>query len=398
MTINGIQFNKQEFAGSFGDIGTDFPLIIAMILVADLHAPSVLIVFGLMQIITGVVYKMPMPVQPLKAMATIVITQKVAGTILLGAGLAIGLVMLLLSVTGMLDKLTRVVPKVVIRGIQLGLGISLCSLAFKEYISADALLGYGIAFLAFVIIIFFIDNKKFPASLLVIGLGFLYAFSLKVDFQVLSQSAGFNLPQFSMPDIDSILKGFILLALPQIPLSLGNSILATRQVSKDFFPERTDMTVKKIGLTYSLMNLTVPFLSGIPVCHGAGGMVGHYAFGGRTGGSVIIYGLLFITLGIFFGNSFGEIIKVFPLPILGVILLFEGVSLMLLMKDIVGDKKGLVITVLVGVIAFGLPYGFVASIVIGTILYYLPIQLLTLKNIGSGERRAVEKEDEPLSK
>ncbi len=391
MIIADIKFNKQEFAGAFGDIGTDFPLIVAMILAAGLHAPSVLIVFGLMQVFTGVVYKLPMPVQPLKAMATIVITQKVAGSVLLGAGLAIGLVMLLLSITGILDKLTKLVPKAVIRGIQMGLGISLCSLAFKEYISADKFLGYGLALAAFLIIIYFIDNKKFPASLLVIGLGFLYAFTFKVDFQTLYHSAGINLPQFSLPNPDNILKGFLLLALPQIPLSLGNSIMATKQVSGDFFPERTDLTVKKIGLTYSLMNLTAPFISGIPVCHGAGGMVGHYAFGGRTGGSVIIYGLLYITIGLFFGNSFSEIIEVFPLPILGVILLFEGVSLILLMKDIVADKRSLVITVLVGVIAFGLPYGFIVSIIIGTILYYLPIQLTTLKNIGTDENANGEK-------
>lgn len=385
MAISDIKFNKQELAGSFGDIGTDLPLIVAMILAAGLHAPSVLIVFGLMQIITGIVYRMPMPVQPLKAMATIVITQKVAGTVLLGAGLAIGFVMLILSLTGILDKLTQIVPKVVIRGIQMGLGLSLCALAFIEYIASDGYLGYGIAFCAFVIIIYFMDNKKSPASLFVIGLGFCYALLFKVDLPALSDAVGINLPRFSFPDTDNIFKGFLLLALPQIPLSLGNSIMATKQVSTDFFPERKDLTVKKIGITYSLMNLTVPFLSGIPVCHGAGGMVGHYTFGGRTGGSVVIYGLLYIAIGLIFGNSFAEIIKVFPLPILGTILFFEGISLILMLKDIVVDKKGFVITVMVGLIAFGLPYGFIVALIIGTMLYYLPIQLITLKSLGEKE-------------
>jgi hypothetical protein len=383
MQAKSVQFNKQELAGAFGDIGTDFPLIVAMILAAGLHAPSVLIVFGLMQVATGFIYKMPMPVQPLKAMATIVITQKVAGPVLLGAGLAIGVVMLILSLTGILDKLTKWIPKVVIRGIQLGLGISLCALACKEYIASDKVAGYVMAFAAFVLILLFIDSKKLPASLLVITLGFVYALIFKVDVKALYHSVAIHVPQFSVPTTDDILKGFLLLALPQIPLSLGNSILATKQVSGDFFPERTDLTVKKIGLTYSLMNLTVPFLSGIPVCHGAGGMVGHYAFGGRTGGSVVIYGLIYIVLGVCFGNSFAEIIKVFPLPILGVILLFEGLSLMLLLKDIVPDKKGFVIALLVGAIAFGLPYGFFISIILGTILFYLPLQFETLKNIGS---------------
>ena len=299
MNTQKIKFNKQEFAGAFGDIGTDFPLIIAMILAANLHAPSVLIVYGLMQILTGLTYKIPMPVQPLKAMATLVIAQKIAGPILLGAGLSIGLVMLVLSFTGLLDKLTKLVPKAVIRGLQLGLGISLCSLACKEYIAADKLWGYLLAFGAFLIVIFFIDNKKFPASILVIGLGFLYAFIVSVDFQALFQAIGVSFPRMTVPAVEDVSKGFVLLALPQIPLSLGNSIMATKQVTSDLFPERTDLTVKKIGITYSLMNLIVPFLGGVPVCHGAGGMIGHYTFGGRTGGSVIIYGLFYIGIGIF---------------------------------------------------------------------------------------------------
>lgn len=382
MNTQKIKFNKQEFAGAFGDIGTDFPLIIAMILAANLHAPSVLIVYGLMQILTGLTYKIPMPVQPLKAMATLVIAQKIAGPILLGAGLSIGVVMLVLSFTGLLDKLTKLVPKAVIRGLQLGLGISLCSLACKEYIAADKLWGYLLAFGAFLIVIFFIDNKKFPASILVIGLGFLYAFIVSVDFQALFQAIGVSFPRMTVPTVEDVSKGFVLLALPQIPLSLGNSIMATKQVTSDLFPERTDLTVKKIGITYSLMNLIVPFLGGVPVCHGAGGMIGHYTFGGRTGGSVIIYGLFYIGIGIFFGNSFEEVIKVFPLPILGVILLVEGISLMLLVRDTVQDKKGFIIAILVGALAFGLPYGFMVSMLVGTTLYYLPVRLEALKYLG----------------
>lgn len=386
MTVRALQFNRNELAGAFGDIGTDFPLIVAMILAADLHAPSVLIVFGLMQVFTGVVYRMPMPVQPLKAMAAIVITQQVAGNVLLGAGLAIGIVMLILSLTGALDKLAKFVPKVVVRGLQLGLGISLCALAFKKYIPADDLPGYILALGAFVLIIAFLDSKRFPAAILVIVLGFIYAFAFKVEFSSIAQAVGFHLPQLHVPDTEALWKGFLLLAIPQIPLSLGNSILATKQVSNDLFPERTDMTIKRIGLTYSFMNLVVPFFSGVPVCHGSGGMVGHYAFGGRTGGSVVLYGLLYLGIGVFFGERFGEIIQVFPLPVLGVILMFEGAALMLLIKDVVSDRKGFVIAVLVGVIAFGLPYGFVIALVVGTVLHYLPLGLKTLNNLGVSER------------
>src|SRR5690554_6924869 len=294
--IKGISFNRHEFSGSFGDIGTDLPLIVAMILAADLHAPSVLIMFGVMQILTGLVYNMPMPAQPLKAMATLVIAQQLGGGLLFGAGLAIGMVMLILSVTGALDGLSRLIPKVVIRGLQLGLGITLALLAFQQYIPADDFNGYVLALFSFVLILWLMGNKKMPAAIVVIVLGFLYALFFSLEVGDLAQAIGFNLPQWNIPTTDNILKGFLLLALPQIPLSLGNSVLATQQVAKDLFPEKKRLTIKKIGITYSLMNLVNPFFSGIPTCHGAGGMAGHYAFGGRTCGSEVLYGLMFLVL------------------------------------------------------------------------------------------------------
>jgi hypothetical protein len=126
-----IRFDRNEFAGAFGDMGTDIPLLIGMTLAAGLDGTSVLVMFGAMQILTGLVYRLPMPVQPLKAMAAIVIAQQASPATLYGAGLAIGLVMLLLATTGLLDWLARVVPKCVVRGIQLGLGLQLASVALK---------------------------------------------------------------------------------------------------------------------------------------------------------------------------------------------------------------------------------------------------------------------------
>ena len=65
------------------------------------------------------------------------ISQKLSGSILYGAGLAIGVVMLLLSVTGLIDALARAVPKTVVRGIQFGLGLQLATLALKDYLLAE---------------------------------------------------------------------------------------------------------------------------------------------------------------------------------------------------------------------------------------------------------------------
>jgi hypothetical protein len=364
-----IRFDRNELAGAFGDIGTDLPLLIGVILAAKLDASSALIVFGGMQILTALFYQMPMPVQPLKAMAALVISQKLDGEILFGAGLAIGAVMLLLSLSGALTWLGRAIPKTVVRGIQFGLGLQLSLLALKDYVPSEGIQGYALAAISLVITLFLLGNRKYPASLFVIALGIGYAALVHSDALFQPYALGISLPKFFIPTWEQIATGFLLLALPQLPLSLANSLLATKQTASDLFPEKK-LSLQQLGLTYAAMNLISPCFSGVPICHGSGGMVGHYAFGGRTGGSVIIYGLFYLVLGVFFASSFERVIQLFPLPILGVILFFEGLSLIKLLGDLLGEKKDFLIAVLTGVLATGLPYGYIVGVAVGTLAWY----------------------------
>lgn len=372
-----IRFDRNELSGAFGDIGTDFPLLVGMILAAGLDAPSVLIVFGAMQVFTGLAYGMPMPVQPLKAMAVIVITQRLAPNVLYGGGLAIGAVMLLLTVTGLIGWVARIVPKSVVRGVQFGLGMQLASLALRDYVTSDGWSGYALAAVAFVLTLALLGNRKFPPAPFIILLGVAYALLFKLDGGAFEHAAGITLPKLHTLEWADVVTGFFVLALPQLPLSLGNSILATQRVAADLFPEKK-VSVRKISLTYSLMNLVSPWLSGVPTCHGSGGIAGHHAFGGRTGGSVVIYGALYLTLGLFFGGGFQATVKLFPLPVLGVILLFEALALMKLVRDMLSSAADFFIVLLVGLIAFGLPYGYVIGVVIGTLIaYMMPKRLAT---------------------
>lgn len=371
-----IKFDRNEWSGAFGDIGTDFPLIVGMILAAGLDSASVLVTFGVMQIFTGSFYKMPMPIQPLKAMATIVITQKISPNILYGGGLAIGISMLLLNITKLIDWISRVVPKAVIRGIQLGLGIKLGLLALQDYVIADGVTGYYLAAAAFLLAIFLLGNRKYPPAIFIIMLGMFYAFVFKVDGHSFINAVGIHLPQIHTPTWADILTGFLILTIPQIPLSIGNSILATNQIANDWYPKRT-VTIRKISYTYSLINLINPFFSGIPTCHGSGGIVGHHTFGGRTGGSVIIYGCLYIFLGLFLSQGFDTLVHIFPLPILGILLLFESLGLMLLVQDVTDSKSSFMIALLVGLISGGIRYGFVIGLIVGTLIYYATAKGLT---------------------
>ena len=365
-----IQFNRHEWAGAFGDMGTDFPLIVGMILAAHLDVTSVLVMYGMMQILTGLVYQRPMPVQPLKAVAALVITQKIAGPTIMGAGVAIAMVMLMLTLTGSLTWLGKAVPKAVVRGIQLGLGMSLAALALKDYIGKDGMSGYILAFVSFILVLWLLPHKRFPAALAVILLGIIYSLFFRIHVGELTAGFGFHVPFVRFPNSHDIITGFLLLALPQIPLSLGNSILATHQVNKDLFPDKP-LSIRKIGGTYSLMNFISPLFGGIPVCHGSGGMMGHYTFGARTGGSILIYGSMYLTVGLFFSGAFNKIVQIFPLPILGVILFIESLALMTLVRDLGEDKADLWIAFMVGAMSCSLPYGFVIGMLAGMLCCWL---------------------------
>lgn len=364
-----VRFDRNELAGSFGDIGTDLPLLLAIIPAAGLDAANVFVVFGLLQILTGLVYGLPMPMQPLKAMAVIVITQKIAGEVLLGAGLAIAAVMLALSLSGALTWLVRVIPRCVVRGIQLGLGVALATLALKNYLPAMGGHGYALGAVCFFIIVLLWGNRRFPAALVVIGLGLVYA-AFAVDGAAVSSGAGLSLPRWHTPTLDAVLTGLVVLALPQLPLSISNSMIATSQTLSDLFPERA-ISVRRIGVTYAIANVFASLLGGIPVCHGCGGLAGHHAFGARTGGSVVIYGGVYLGLGLFLGGSVEHIVSAFPLPILGVILLFEAAAMMVLVRDIASDTRGLLIAVIVGLLASGVAQGFVIGLLVGTAVFYI---------------------------
>jgi hypothetical protein len=332
-----------------------------------------------MQILTGVVYGLPMPVQPLKAMAVLVITQKIGGDVLSGAGLAIGVVMLILSLTGGLSWIERVIPKCVVRGIQFGLGLSLATLALKQYLPTMGWTGYGLALCTFAIVAALWNNHRVPPGAVVILFGGLFAALCSADFGVISSAAGLTLPTWHRPAWNDIVTGFVVLALPQLPLSLSNSVIATSQTLRDLFPERK-VGIGRIGTTYALMNIAVPFFGGIPVCHGCGGLAGHYAFGARTGGSVIIYGTIYVVLGLVFSGAVAHIVQVFPMPVLAVILFVEALTLMLLLRDQMASRRDTGIALMVGLIALSVPQGFIVGLLAGCALYYSSARVKFLSN------------------
>lgn len=387
-----LRFDRHELAGSVGDLGTDLPLIVGMILAAHLDPASVLIVFGAFQILTGVAYGLPMPMQPLKAMAALVIAGQATKEQLYGGGLAVGVAMLLLSLTGGLTWLARLIPKPVVRGIQIGLGLTLANIALRTFLPDAGLAkavasspageriaaalpnwpalflvpGFLLALIGFVLLLFGRSHGRWWAGPAVVALG-LAVTAFTADWPAVAAGAGFSLPQPHLPAWSDVAVGFLILALPQLPLSISNSVIATEQTVRDLFPERAT-SVRKIGLTYATVNLIAPWLSGIPACHGCGGLAGHYALGGRTGGSVVIYGTSYLLVGLFLAGSFGVLAGAFPLPLLGVLLVFEALTLLSLARELASSSRDWTIALIVALAAFALPQGYLVGVIAGLLL------------------------------
>ena len=365
-----IKFNRFEWAGSFGDVGTDLPLLLAMVTAAQLDVGSTFIMFGAMQILTGLVYGLPMPMQPLKAMAVLVIAQKVSSSTLFMAGILIGVVMLLFTLTGLLEKLKNLVPHHVVRGIQLGLAFSLIKIALLNYIFTAELPGLFLALFAGIFFAIARLKTKLPAAFIFIFAGSLYALGLKGGNLEFLLSPQLSLPVLAELKLTELWPAFVVLVLPQFPLSLANSVLATQQTVADLFPEKK-VSLKKIGLSYGIANLISPIFSGIPVCHGSGGLAGHYGFGARTGGSVIIYGTFYLLTGLFFAHALAKITAFFPPPLLGVILFFEALVIMRLASDLKDQRQKLGIALMVGAVCVLVPQGFLVGMIFGVGLSWI---------------------------
>jgi MFS superfamily sulfate permease-like transporter len=329
-------YNKMEWAGAFGDVGTLIPFVVAYITIVKVDPLGLLFMFGISLLVAGFYYRTPLPIQPMKAIGAAAIAGGISPPALFASGLTTGLFWFLAGVTGAIRPIAKLASKPVVRGIMLGLGLSFMVDGVSRMKTAPVLAG-----IALVVTYLLLTNPKIPAMfvLLIIGV----ASAVIVNPQLISELAkihiGFRLPVFGFHMItwDDIVIGTLLFTIPQIPLTLGNAVIAIVAENNELFPDRK-VTEKKIAISQGIMNLASPFFGGIPMCHGAGGMAGHVRFGARTGGALVILGSLLVIIALFFSDSVSIIFKIFPNTILGVILFFAGSELAIVVKDI-GDKK-----------------------------------------------------------
>lgn len=371
VVAKGNRYDRMEWAGAFGDLGTLIPFIVAYISLLKMDPYGILLAFGIAKIASGLYYKTPFPVQPMKAIGAVATTQA-AQTITItpnavyGAGIVTGIIWLLLGMSGAAKKVADIVSRPVAVGIVIGLGFSFM-LEGVKMMSENWLLG-GAALLGTMLLL---TNRVAPVMFLLLIFGALVA--IAQDNALLAElagiSAGFRMPSFAPGSMtmQEFVVGAVFLALPQIPLTLGNAVLAITEENNRLFPDRP-VTEKKVAISTGILNLLSPAVGGVPMCHGAGGMAGHVRFGARTGGSLVILGVLILIIALFFSGSVATIFRIFPAPVLGVILFLTGAQLALGSCDFGKNKNDRFVSLVTAACAI---WNIGLAFVVGVTAYHL---------------------------
>lgn len=372
MNLAPHKFNRLEAAGSLGDLGTLIPLGLALIAVTGLSFSAVFLAVGLFYIGAGLYFRLPLPVQPLKVVAALAVAfpDKVSPEIISAAALLFSGVLFFLAFSGLIDKLAKLFSKPVVRGIQLGLGLILAKKALalimgpeligQGYNLAPQVFGLSVNLIVGLVGVFFtlllLGSSKYPAALVLVGGGLVVGLVAVLIGQgrLPGLGVGFGPTEIklTLPGWSDFGTAFLFLVLPQIPLTIGNAVIATKDAARSLFPEdqTARTTDKSLSLSMALANLVVGLIGAAPLCHGAGGLAAHHRFGARTGGSNLIIGAAFVVLALVLGRMGLDLLAVVPRAVLGVLLLFASLELGLLIRD-VKERNDLFICLLIASLA-----------------------------------------------
>ncbi len=394
------KFSRLELAGSLGDLGTLLPLAIGMIIINGLSPAGLFLTVGLLYVFSGVYYGVTVPVQPMKVIGAYAIATAMSPAQIMASGALIALFLLVLGGTGAISVIGKYTPKAVVRGVQLSTGTLLMAQGVKfmagsskfqtlqqaaePYLGIQNLgpipIGMVIGIIGAVLTLLLLDNKKLPAGLLVVlgGLGVGWILGTHEGFDKLR--IGIYFPKvlpFGIPTSVDFTFALLVLVLPQIPMTLGNAVIAYADLSEEYFGEDSKrVTYRASCITMGLANLLSFFVGGMPLCHGAGGLAAHYRFGARTAGSNLMIGAIFVMLAVFLGVHALAVVYLVPMAVLGVLLIFAGSQLALTIIDMRERKDLFVALVMLGItLASNLAVGFVVGFAVA---YALKSRKLTV--------------------
>jgi len=336
------KYDLQELAGAFGDLGTLIPFVVAYISIVKMDPGGILLAFGTALIAVGLLYKTPFPVQPMKAIGAVAITQSIGAVTLTplmvaGAGVVTAAMWLFLAATGLARWIAKWVPRSALLGVVMGLGFTFMLEGIRMMAGSWPV---ATVLLAGTLLVMSRSKPAAMMLLLAVGVGIALLGRPELMGALSLVKPAFQLPAFTWPALggQDLWLGMLLLALPQLPLTFGNAFVAITEENNRLFPDRP-VTTRQVAYSTGFLNLWSSALGGIPMCHGAGGMAGHVKFGARTGGSSVMLGILLTVLALFFARSVDTLFLLFPPAVLGVILFIAGTELALRSRDPQAEKE-----------------------------------------------------------
>jgi hypothetical protein len=352
------RFTAEEISGAVGDYGTLIPIILGVAVVSDVRLDIVLLFYAIFYLATGIWYRAPVPVEPMKAVGAVVIAGGLSAGEIAASGMVLGAAFLALGLIGGMKRLRNWIPQAVIRGVQLGLALLLVRTSIT-FILPDPV----VAAVCIGIVLLFIAADRLRgipdlSAFVILGIGIL----IGVWQYGLPPVSLIGLPSLVLPVPAEFISATWLLVIPQLPLTVTNAILATSLLMKDMLDREIDPD--RLSRSIGVMNLGSCIFGGFPVCHGAGGLAAQYRFGARTGGSNIISGLILLPVALFFANP--AFVRMLPTGIFGALLVFVGIELG--RHSMKTDAKLLVAVMGVLALASNITVAFLAGIVLHTAL------------------------------
>jgi MFS superfamily sulfate permease-like transporter len=315
----------RELSGALGDLGTLLPLMLGTIAVVGLAPMPVLAGFAVFYIATAAYYRLPIPVQPMKAVAAVLLTAHLSAAALAVSGVMIGAALLILGLTGWITRLARLVPQSVLAGLQLGLGLALALVSLDLMASAPA-----VAIVTMALLLGLLFVPRCPSALIGLAAAIVLAQVLDVPGMRLGAMAPVAFSISPLPSLAEMQRAFSLFVLPQLSLTLTNAVVLTALIAGDYFGARAaHVTPARLSITSGLANVLLTPFGALPMCHGAGGLAAHYRFGARSGTAPLVLGLVLLAFALLPGGLGLAALAAIPAAGLGALLLMASGELAL---------------------------------------------------------------------
>lgn len=332
-----------ELSGAFADLGVLVPLEAALIAVNGLSPTTTLLGVGLAYLLAGRYFGIPMPVQPLKAFSALAVASQVSPQVIAAGALWMAALLALLAASGLVDGLSRWTPIGVVRGVQLGLGVLLLKSGWDFIVAKPFLItghrpildlagqavpwGVPVALAGGALLVALLRYRRLPAALVLLAVGGALGVAVVPAGTFAHLRLGPAPIEPALPSAADFLAALPLLVVPQLPLTLANSVLATSDAAAAYFGRQARRaTPRAVSFSIALGNLWAGLAGGLPMCHGCGGLTAHYRLGARTPLATAILGALLLAVGLLFGAAALEARAVVPYPIYGVLLGYVGVE------------------------------------------------------------------------